>query len=799
MAVSGVTGGGTSIYGSRNVISGLASGMDTESMIENMTQATRLKIAQQKQKKTALQWKQAAYQDVSTQLIEFSKKYMDYSSPTNLLSPSFFEQTIVTSVGKNSGLVTGAGKTSSKVEVNGVKQLASNATHTANTLQSEIATKPIGMEEKIKVHDLAGENLTFKYAGKRYTVSLPYGADLDTLDKVAAEINKQLGKTELSGGGSLADKLNVSVQQGSGGKEHLVFENKDTVGNELKLVAAGKKMEMALGTNLDNVKDGITISKDNPFKSIALEDQNLTHEERMGEFLVGKSLTFSLNGKTKSIVLLTAEEKAEMDKESGLYKKNEFFQKKLQEKLDEAFGAGKINVNFEKTPSTGNGVTDTGTLKFETTDKNNILRVEGGSGQLFGTHGAFGIESGDGNRVNMNRTLEKLGIQFNGQDKQKLVINGIEVGEYGKDTKLSTIIKDINANSKLGVTAKYSELTNEFVLATKETGSNAKIEITGELGKALFDGANKKYEAGKDAIVDVTIDGKRETITRDTNTIDINGFKVTVSGTFGDYTTNGDGTLKLDPAETVSFTSKTDTEKVFDAIKEMVEEYNKLAETVYKQLTTKPDREYQPLTDEQKKEMTKEQIEQWEEKAKEGQLFMDSQLRSLHDALKTVFAPADKNLNVILKSIGIEPSKDFRDGGKITLDEDKLKTALESDPEKVKNAFNAPATSDEHGVGVRGGSFTQLKGIVDQFASTTMAAPGSLVALAGSPSSANSMLNNTIQKQLDGIDKVLDNLNSKLKKEIDRYNSKFTKLEMLISQMNAQSAQLAGFMGGGGM
>lgn len=794
MAVSGVTGGGTSIYGSRNVISGLASGMDTESMIENMTQATRLKIAQQKQKKTALQWKQAAYQDVSTQLIEFSKKYMDYSSPTNLLSPSFFEQTIVTSVGKNSGLVTGAGKTSSKVEVNGVKQLASNATHTGNTIQSEIATKPIGMEENITVHNLAGESLTFKYAGKRYTISLTHGADLDSLDKVAAEINKKLSEAELPGGGSLADKLNVKVE-GQGTTKKLIFENIDKSGNELKLVAGSGNMESILGTNLSGNQDEIAISKDKPF-SATIDETKLTHQERMEDFLVGKRITFSLNGKTESIVLLTAEEKAEMDKDFGIGKKNKFFQDKLQAKLDEAFGAGKIKVKFEKTPNTGNGVTDTGKLKFETPDKNNILRVEGGSGQLFGTHGAFGLEAGDGNRVNMNRTLDKLGIKFDGNKKQKLVINGVEVGEYGKDTKLSTIIKDINANSKLGVTAKYSELTNEFVLATKETGSNTKIEITGGLGKALFGEAKQE---GKDAIVDVTIDGKQKTITRDTNTIDINGFKVTVSGTFGDYTTNGDGTLKLDPAETVSFTSKTDTEKVFDAIKEMVEEYNKLAETVYKQLTTKPDREYQPLTDEQKKEMTKEQIEQWEEKAKEGQLFMDSQLRSLHDALKTVFAPADKNLNVILKSIGIEPSKDFRDGGKITLDEDKLKTALESDPEKVKNAFNAPATSDEHGVGVRGGSFTQLKGIVDQFASTTMAAPGSLVALAGSPSSANSMLNNTIQKQLDGIDKVLDNLNSKLKKEIDRYNSKFTKLEMLISQMNAQSAQLAGFMGGGGM
>lgn len=790
MAVSGVTGGGTSIYGSRNVLSGLASGMDTESMIENMTQATRLKIAQQKQKKTALGWKQSAYQNISTQLIEFSKKYMEYPSSTNLLSSSFFAQTIVTSVGKNSELVTGSGKSSNKIEVNGVKQLATNATHTANAFESKIGTKTIGMEENITVHDLAGESLVFKYAGKRYSISLTQGADLDTLDKVAAEINKKLGEAELPNGGSLADKLNVTVQADGSGKENLVFNNTDKAGNELKLVAAGKKMEMALGTNLSGNQEEISISKDNPFKSRLLEDKDLTHQEKMEDFLVGKTMTFSLNGKSKTIVLLTKEEKAEMDKDSSLGKKNEFFRKKLQEKLGEAFGTGKIEVKFEKTQSTGNGVTDTGKLKFETPDKNNILRVEGGSGQLFGTNGAFGIEVGDSNRLNMNRTLEKLGV-LTDDKKQKLVINGVEVGEYDKDTKLSTIIKDINAKSELGITAKYSELTHEFVLSTKETGSNAKINITGELGEKLFGVAK---QTGKDAIVDVTIDGKRETITRDTNTIDINGFKVTVSGTFGDYKT---GSLNPDPKETVSFNSKPDTEKVFDAIKEMVEEYNKLAESVYKQLTTKPDREYQPLTDEQKKEMTKEQIEQWEEKAKEGLLFMDSQMRSLHDALSSIFAPADKNLNVMLKNIGIEPVKDHKEGAKIRLDEEKLKEALAADPEKVKNAFNAPVASGNGDSGIQGGAFTNLQRVVDRFASTSMAKPGGLVALAGSPSSANSMLNNTIQKELEGIDKVLDNLESRLKKEIDRYNSKFTQLEMLISQMNAQSGQLAGLMGGG--
>ena len=97
----------------------------------------------------------------------------------------------------------------------------------------------------------------------------------------------------------------------------------------------------------------------------------------------------------------------------------------------------------------------------------------------------------------------------------------------------------------------------------------------------------------------------------------------------------------------------------------------------------------------------------------------------------------------------------------------------------------------------KGGVMTQLKDVVDRFASTSITKPGILIARAGSPSSPNSMLKNALKTEMDSIDKVLKNLDVKLKKEIDRYNSQFTQLEMLISQMNAQSAQLAGFMGGG--
>ena len=784
MAVSGVSGSGTSIYGNRNVLSGLASGMDTESMIENMTQATRIKIAQQNQKKTLLGWKQTAYQGISSQLIEFSKKYMDYQSPTNLLSSAFYDQSIVTSVGKNNALVSASGKTNSKVEINGVKELATSATHSAqgSLKPGDLVTKDFDISKKLEHSKLAGGTLSFQYGSTEYTITLSKGADLSTPDKLAAEINKQLSEAKISGTDSkLGDKISVKVEG-----DKLKFEVTGDAGNEVKLTGAGTTVKEALGLTDDKFNNGgINLAdKNSPFSTNVIKDK-LIEKQDTAEFLTNKKITFSFNGQKKEVTLLTDAELAELKKISDGPQKNEKFKELLQKKMDDAFGSGKITVER------GN----TGALTFKT-DADNILKITGGDEDVVGETSVFGFQNGDGNRLNLNNSLEKLGVNFNGKDSMDLVINGVTIGTYKKDATLSQVMRDINANKEAGINASYSETSNKFVLTSKETGAGSKVEITGadSLAGQLFGEANKR---GTDAVINVTVNGEQKELTRPSNEIDIDGLKVTISGKFG-Y--DDKGQISSDPAEKVTFNSKPDTDKMFEAIKTMVEDYNKIVESVYKEMTTKPNRDYKPLTDEQKKEMSKEQIEKWEEKAKEGLLFADTQLRSLHDSLRFIFNPGGE-AGAKLRAMGIEPTDNYKDGGKIKLDESKLKAALNSNPEGVKDAFNALASdsadSSIMNSSSKGGVITQLKGVMDRFASTSITKPGILVARAGSPSSPNSMLKNAMKTEMDSIDKILKNLDVKLKKEIDRYNSQFTQLEMLISQMNAQSGQLAGLMGGG--
>ena len=69
---------------------------------------------------------------------------------------------------------------------------------------------------------------------------------------------------------------------------------------------------------------------------------------------------------------------------------------------------------------------------------------------------------------------------------------------------------------------------------------------------------------------------------------------------------------------------------------------------------------------------------------------------------------------------------------------------------------------------------------------------GILIEKAGSTKAPTSVLKNSIQSEIDDVDKILENLKARLKSEQDRYISQFTQLETLISQMNSQSSYLSG-------
>ena len=199
---------------------------------------------------------------------------------------------------------------------------------------------------------------------------------------------------------------------------------------------------------------------------------------------------------------------------------------------------------------------------------------------------------------------------------------------------------------------------------------------------------------------------------------------------------------------------------------------------------------YEPLTDDDKSDMSDSAIETYEEKAKTGILFMDSDLSSLYNDLRNAITSSGSD-GVTLRSMGIETS--YSSGlTTLTFDEQKFREALESDPDKVQEAFTK---SKETGAATDG-LMASLTAITDKYADTDGDVKGILIEKAGSQYSPTSALDNTLLDQMKDVEDEISKWQDKMSDKVDYYTNKFTQLEVLINEMNSQSSALSGMLGG---
>lgn len=803
---------------------GLASGLDRDTLIEQMTSGTRAKIAKQKQEQTKISWKQEAMRDITSKIYNFTSNYASYSSANNLLSSNLFSRNQVTAVGENSKYISVSGTAASaeNMSIARVKQLASNASLTTGKVTDQLLkTKAMGLADdgtlskKTDVSTIAGDAIYIKYGNQNYTVKLADTDEYNYLDPQEAmkAINEQLSKINIGSGTdaqTLGDVLKVEMD---GDKVKFTVDESKAHGNTVKLAGGTGDVLKDLGflksgQDFDELKDeektitgkGLTGS----------QDAKLTEEKTLAQRLSNARITFSYNGQSKTIELDKFTDKSTMEN----------VQKDLQDKLNTAFGKGRVQVIAEKDVDGKY----TGELSFKTVrpketvagevkaDESSVLSVVGGSGVL-GANGVFGIQAGTSNRVNMSANLANAGFSENTANEIKrheqeegkylLKINGKEVEGITKDSTIKEIVEKINSTEGIGVSVAYQEMSNRFVIKATENGTSGEIKFDDDednIAKYLFGEPNAAsgsgipkatYTEGKDAVLMVKYPGSNEEIeiTRGSNTFSLDGLDVTLKGTFG-Y--KEDGTVDS-AAEAVTFNADVDTDKAIEAVKGMIDSYNEILSLVNSHVSTKPARDsshnkYEPLTDEQKAEMSESQIEMWEEKAKQGILFADSDLRMMANNLRTIINSGN---STALSSMGITVSSNYADNGKLVFDEAKFKTALQKDPEAVKQAFTKAVSKDENGNTQQGGLMVTMKGIMDKYGSMTGSTKGILVERAGSIHAPTTITGNSYQKQLDRLDDYISQLQNKLETETDRYISQFTSLETLISQMNSQSSYLS--------
>lgn len=827
--MASVTGTNNSSYSSLSSqirgYGGLASGLDRDTLIEQMTSGTRGKIAKEKQKQTKLQWQQDAMRDITSKIYNFTSDYTSFSSSKNLLSSNLFSRNQITAVGENSKYVsvTGTAASGENMSIARVKQLASNASLTtgevsARALQTQAMKLGEGgkLSEKSTVSTIVGDAFYLKYGTQSYTVKLEDADEFDYTDpaKAVDAINKALEKIEI-GSGTNAQKMSDVVKvEMDGDKVKFTLNEENAHGNTVQFNGGTGNILQDLGLLKEDQKFGDLTDEEKTITAKGLTGKNaakLTEEKTLAERLSGAQISFKYNGESQWIKL-------------DDYKSDntiEDVQKDLQKKLDEAFGKGRIQVTAEK-DGEGDDSKFTGQLSFKTVkpngdaDKSSTLSITSGAG-ITGKSGAFGILAGASNRLNMSANLENAGfknsevmksLEADEKGNYNLTINGKKVEGITKDSTVKEIVDKINSTEGIGVTAIYQEMSDRFVLTSTEKGASGEIKFDAEedgetenIAKYLFgDTTGSKiagvsqstYKAGQDAVLSVKYPGSEDEveITRGSNTFSLDGMDITLKGTFG-YKEDGSTVDKT--TEAITFEATVNADKTVESVKGMIDAFNEILELVNSSVKTKPARDsnnngYDPLTDEQKADMSESQIEKWEEKAKQGILFGDTDLRMMADNLRTIINSGNSSE---LSSMGITVSTNYSDNGKLVFDETKFRTALQKDPEAVRNAFTKAASKDENGNTTQGGLMVKMKSVMDKYGSMTGATKGILVERVGSIYAPTSVLSNSLQKRMDSISEYIDRLQSRLESETDRYISQFTSLETLVSQMNNQSSYLS--------
>lgn len=335
----------------------------------------------------------------------------------------------------------------------------------------------------------------------------------------------------------------------------------------------------------------------------------------------------------------------------------------------------------------------------------------------------------------------------------------IDVLDQPADT-IETLVKKINNSTSGEVKASYSEMTGKFTIESSKTGSNSSLKIVSEDGKTEsgsldFLGFGGKTFIGANSQVVVTSkDGSfTKTLEEQSNSFTIDGIKYNVHST---------GTSEL--------TSKQDVQPVVDKMKAFVEDYNKIMEKMYDTLIQKTNRDYPPLTEAQKEDMDEDEIKKWEEKAREGLLRNDSDMRKFMDDMqRAIFGD---NMP-ILNEMGLTSHENYNKRGQISLDETKFIKALENNSDKVYDMFSKGSSS----------VMENMKGTIGKYVGNSSSIFAKKAGLDKTASAANNFYSEQLKKQAQAIKDLQRKMN-------DKENDLYKKFGLLESNMNKFNSQM---------
>lgn len=367
----------------------------------------------------------------------------------------------------------------------------------------------------------------------------------------------------------------------------------------------------------------------------------------------------------------------------------------------------------------------------------------------------------------------------------------ITLNVNGKDVEINTsgtignMISAIN-NADAGVEMSYNGFSMKLELEATAEGAENNFTISGNDG--LFFGANGllgaadeeistanagaqsdsgvKVVSGTDATMKIEDEnGDIVSYEFSSNTYSVAGYTFTINDSFD--TANGDA------AQDVKM--KTDVDAMVERITSFVDDYNELITKLNDMVTEKRSYTYDPLTDKEKDELSDKELEEYEQKAKEGLLYGDRNIRNLISQMRSALNSIETDSGLSLRDIGIGTGNYFtsKTAGELQIDEAKLRSAIEADAGEVTELFTQSASTTTSASG---------KGISAGIAKTFGDLTSSYVKNSKNVTIAN------ITTRISNYEDRLERLKELFATKEDNLYSQFASLEASLSQMDAYAS-----------
>ncbi len=826
----------SSISNSTNRVAGLVSGLETEELVKAMTANTKNRLNSKKQKLQTLEWKQESYRGIIDKIADFRDKYLKITSSNSIKANAVMKKCKAESsndkiiaVSASSGAAA-AKYTISKAAAAKTAAVTTSGTAADGQVKLDFSDAVEGKNYEVDV-TLDGAKKTIVFAGgknaaeskanfltaanlafddiKKDDQGFKFGGDewlsFDGADDGIYH-TFTIGKCE-EGMGLSRDtscKIEKASTLGSiGFKQELKGED-----GKYSININGTTFEFTDDTTVSDMVNkinssdaGVKMTFNSVSQSFTLETKETGAGQELNVYQTKGNLLNALFNKTSDEIGTSKADSAKIE-----YAVNDKYTQKISDELKNSllkgFGpnADNLKVKLKVDGVEKEYTIDIANLKRPTADteisatvdlinvtlnrafKDDGINLSYSDGTLTFSSSDHKIEIGENDLgLEKGHTNEKMIIG----DKSYIIAEGVDKMEF----KVGDETVTVNASTEGGTKGiRINDLVDAglfnirgdgTLVAVKEltaSDANAKAMLNKYFGKESLEpaGTGDTLTAyGSNSTLMLSSDGGKTftTYTSATNSFVFEGTNINLVGV-KDFSAESE-------EDYITVDTQKDTSAIKDIVKGFVEDYNKLLSDLYGEVNTSRPKSkgdyFDPLTEEQEEDMKDEEIEKWNENAKKGLLYRDSNVTKFLGEIRGAMSTFVDGFG--LYNMGVKLTDRWQDNGKLEIDEAKLDSAIEANGDKIAQLFTDP----DKGIAAK------LEKVVNKAISTDTNKYGYLTSLAGQKNTKTDT-DNQIYKQIQSIKDIIDKLEEKYEDEQERYWKQFTALEKYMAQMQQQSS-----------